>query len=178
MKTVCGVGAALLLIVTFLLYSNGSRATATTPLGETEKAKVHKKIPRDLCGRLSEIECLPFQVKEKGHDPVYDAFMEEGERVIPCLVEAIADRRKMDDPREAPKFHDFRVGDLAFFMFCRIHDVSLEDFLPLPYRKEADDIGVFAYFHYVGKKGNRAKLQMDCRKWLEEKNREKALPKS
>lgn len=52
----------------------------------------------------------------------------------------------MKDPRQAPVYRDFRVGDAAFFVLLRITKVPFEEMLPTQVRSELEDEGVYAYF--------------------------------
>lgn len=68
------------------------------------------------------------------------------EAAISCLIGKITDSNTMKDPRQAPVYRDFRVGDAAFFVLLRITKVPFEEMLPTQVRSELEDEGVYAYF--------------------------------
>lgn len=123
-----------------------------------------QKTENALCERVSEIKSLP-QYNEKGVDAVYDALAEAGERVVPCLIEKVADKTIMTDPR-CPHITDkTRVGDTAYFVLVTILDIKFEQFLPSDVQEKFKTEGVYAYHDYIDKKKNRATLQTKLREW-------------
>lgn len=120
-----------------------------------------------LCSRLNELKRMPYKDKVAG-DPIYDGLKEKGREAIPCLVEKITDVTLMDDPREAPHIHDFRVGDAAVFMLHRITEEPIEKILPDDVREQWETRGIYAYFTYVEKRRNREKIQLWWKDWMKE----------
>ena len=130
--------------------------------------------PDALCNRLSEIKLLPYRDPFES-DPIYEALMAKGEAAVPCLVEKIADKTAMRDPRQAPKWQHYAVGDTAVFILVDIlreddgeREKLLIEMLPPPFREEWETNGVYAYFNYVSEPQNRKKLQAWWKKWLGE----------
>ena len=121
-----------------------------------------------LCERLNEIKRIPYDPRKVAGDPIYDGLMRRGREAIPCLVEKITDTTLMADPNEAPKIHDFRVGDAAVFMLLYItnEDWQPETMLSPKYAKLWKTEGVYAYSAYVEKLENRKKIQLWWRDWM------------
>jgi hypothetical protein len=111
-----------------------------------------------LCNKLSELKRMPHK-DPVADDYVYDGLMKKGKEAIPCLVDKITDRTKMDDPREAPHILDFTIGDTAVFMLHRITKEPLQSILPNEYAKHWETEGVYAYFAYVEKPQHRKTIQ-------------------
>jgi len=111
-----------------------------------------------LCNKLSELKRMPHK-DAIADDYVYDGLMKKGKDAIPCLVNKITDRTKMDDPREAPHILDFTVGDTAVFMLHRITKESLQSILPSAFAKRWETERVYAYFAYVEKPHHRKAIQ-------------------
>lgn len=121
---------------------------------------------RDLCNQVSEIKILPMkQIRRR--DATFDAFMEAGVRVIPCLIEKVTDETPMPDPCEAPKYDDTRVGDVAYFLICDITQVDFVMLMPPEVEAKYRDQGVYAYFEFVENPKNRKRLQ-ESREWYRE----------
>ena len=119
-----------------------------------------------LCNRLSEIKKLPYR-DPNDTDPIYEALIAKGKEAMPCLIEKITDETPMPDPREAPSWQYYKVGDTAVFILVRIanDDEILQEMLPVKYRKEWKTNGVYAYFNYVSESKNRDELQRWWRSW-------------
>lgn len=119
-----------------------------------------------LCNRLSEIKKLPYR-DPNDTDPIYEALIAKGKEAMPCLIEKITDETPMPDPREAPSWQYYKVGDTAVFILVRIakDDEILQKMLPVKYRKEWKTNGVYAYFNYVSESKNRDELQRWWRSW-------------
>lgn len=118
------------------------------------------------CNQVRAITLMPM--KGVGDDPVYMALIEQGASALPGLVSCIADQSVMPDPREAPVYLGTTVGDVAFWTFARIAEISIADFLPIEYEKKWEDNGVYAYFEYVATVENRLELQARVSSWLDE----------
>lgn len=127
-----------------------------------------------LCDRLKEIEVTHDRVPEESDD-LYKAILAKGSDALPCLIEKINDRTKTRDPRTAPKWQNYVVGDTAVFTILKIasqedprrwEELMLES-LPPKYREEWKTNGVYAYFNYVLESRDRANIQRWWKKWLE-----------
>jgi hypothetical protein len=126
----------------------------------------------DLCKKLAEIKLISHRVPEES-DEIYKMIVAKGNEVLPCLIEKISDQTKTPDPRQAPKWQHYVVGDTA--VFAVLHIVSegnderwKELFLaPLPasYQEEWKTNGVYAYFNYVSEPKHRETLQVWWHKW-------------
>ena len=126
-----------------------------------------------LCNRLSEIKKLPYR-DPNDTDPIYEALIFKGKEAMPCLVEKITDETPMHDPREAPIWQHYKVGDTAVFILARLADeakITTEDgilvqMLPVKYKNEWKTNGIYAYFNYVSESKNREELQRWWQIWI------------
>lgn len=134
-------------------------------LTPVEREALAAREPGEVCDAVSTIRVMPFR-EQAGLDLAYDGLVAAGCSVVPCLVERIVDTREMADPRQAPIFMGFRVGDAALFMLSRITGRSFEESLPPAVRARIPDEGVYAYFGYAQKRGNRERIRADWRRWL------------
>lgn len=129
----------------------------------------------ELCSRLGEIEVIDGRAPEKSDD-LYKAIIEKRAEAHPCLLEKVSDRTKTTDPRTAPKWRHYAVGDTAVFTILDIvsegDDQRWEELmlksLPTKYREEWETNGVYAYFNYVSEPKNRKELQSWWKNWLKE----------
>ncbi len=80
-------------------------------------------------------------------------------------VSQLMTKTRMKDPRSAPTYPDFRVGDLAFFLLVDITKIPFEQMLPYSVKFKIKDEGVYAYFEYVEHLNNRKALQNKWRAW-------------
>jgi hypothetical protein len=119
----------------------------------------------DSCG-VERIRVMPFRVDEVGRDQAYDDLIAQGCAAVPCLVETIGSGKRMADPRQAPIFAGFRVGDAALFLAARITGRPFEESLPAEVRKRIPADGVQAYFEYVDGTSRRQSIRDDWRRWL------------
>lgn len=120
-----------------------------------------------LCKELSKIQRIPFK-DEPVDSEVYNRIMGRGKAALPCLINSITDLTRMKDPRTAPTYPDFRVGDLAFILLVRITRTPFEQMLPDQVKSRMSAEGVYAYFQYVQRPTNRRVLQRKWRVWLKE----------
>lgn len=119
-----------------------------------------------LCARLGETKVIDSRKPEESDD-VYRALVVKDSEALPCLVDKIADRKLMHDPRMAPVWQHYTIGDTAVFTILDIvskgdYEVWKELFLgPLPqkYKEEWRTNGVYAYFNYVSEPRDRKALQ-------------------
>lgn len=131
--------------------------------------------PSALCDRLDKIEVIDDRDPE-GTDDIYKAIISKDAEALPCLIDKINDRTKVPDPRSAPKWQQYVVGDTAVFAILDIvskDDLELWEALflePLPSasKEEWKTNGVYAYFNYVSEDKNRKALQVWWRKRLQE----------
>jgi hypothetical protein len=134
---------------------------------ETVNTTFRDENVESLCNRLSEIKKLPYR-DPNDTDPIYEALIAKGKEAMPCLIEKITDETPMTDPREAPPWRYYKVGDTAVFILARIskdEEEILKKMLPIKYRKEWETNGVYAYFNYVSESKNRDELQRWWRNW-------------
>ena len=120
--------------------------------------------PSDICGKLAQVKRIPFK-DERVEDKTYNEIVQLGESVVPSLIECLTDLTKMREPRSAPSYDDFRVGDLAFFLLLDITKVPFEQMLPKSVRAQLPSQGVYAYFEYVENPANRKALQKRWKSW-------------
>jgi hypothetical protein len=119
---------------------------------------------QNLCDRISEIKVLPFK-SEHINDAAYNALIEAGDSVLPCLIAKVADTRRMRDPRQAPTYPDIRVGDVAYFVLVHIAKIGFVEMFPAKVQENYKAEGVYAYFEFVRKKRNRMWLQRRLNEW-------------
>lgn len=118
------------------------------------------------CSDPYNIQILPFK-NERIDDITYNELVFNKEFSVPCLVEEMLDIRKMQDPRQAPPYDGFVVGDASFMVLLHIINKPLRSFLPKNIQGEFDQKGIYAYFDYVKKDSNRKELQNNMRYILE-----------
>ena len=120
----------------------------------------------DRCARLHEIRSIPLSEGWPEIDPAYLTISANREAARTCLLDRIGDATPMRDPRSEPtKVDVFAVGDLAFFLLVDFKMLPFEQLLPPEVRRQLPERGVFAYFEWVGKPGNRGRLQRVARDW-------------
>ena len=158
--------------------SNGDlRRTEVTPMvtvtPKNETARPASELT-ELCKQLAEIKQFPGRDPSEQEDPFYAAIMAKGKDIMPCLVEEITNDTPMHDPRSAPVWQHYKVGDTAVFLLVDIakDDELLEKMLPQPYREEWKTNGVYAYFNYVSTTENRRQLQRWWRDWITKHRKE------
>jgi hypothetical protein len=146
---------------------SGAKLSASDP-SKASPSQSDIQDPNLLCNRISEIKIYPFK-GERGEDATYDALIEAGDKVVPCLIGKITDTTKMPDPRQEPKFSDIRVGDIAYFILIDITRLDFTEFLPPAVKEKYKDEGVYAYFRHVEKQENRRRLQSKFYEWYHQK---------
>ena len=112
------------------------------------------------CGRLATLQLLPFHATEQIEDEThrYILSLEKHAREA-ALVRCIDDSTLMADPRKAPPYGGFVIGDLAVMLLSDSTGISFEELLPDEVKGKWDDQGVYAYFEYVFNDSNRAALK-------------------
>ncbi|MDM7923395.1 MAG: hypothetical protein QUS14_13945 [Pyrinomonadaceae bacterium] len=152
--------------------------TAPTPEPQPTKFVIPPQLanasPEELCSRLGEIKKLPYR-DPNDTDPIYEALIAKGDKAVECLVAKIPDATLMPDPREAPKWEQYVIGDTAVFILLDIlqeQDPGAEklliEMLPPAFQTEWKTNGIYAYFNYVSEPANRKSLQRWWRSWLKE----------
>lgn len=128
----------------------------------------------ELCNKLGQIKRMSHKDPAET-DPVYEALMAKGDEAFPCLIEKISDATPMKDPRQAPVWQHYAIGDTAVFILVRSINADgikrgelLKEMLPQKYRKEWETNGVYAYFNYVSEPVNRKALQSWWKRWIRE----------
>ena len=112
---------------------------------------------QSYCARLEEMRLMPFKPDETVDDEVYTGLMREGKAAVPCLLDRVSDTELMPDPRKAPFYGGFAVGDAAVMVLTDICGISLEQALPPEVLARYNTQGVYAYFAFVeGGRENRA----------------------
>jgi hypothetical protein len=150
----------------------------TEPPSPTIDPELLNAQPTELCDRLAEIKKLPYR-DPSDTDAIYEALIAKGEQAYPCLVEKITDSKKMPDPRDAPVWPHYAVGDTAVFILVRsvsgendsLEEKLLLEMLPKNYREEWKTNGVYAYFNYVSAPKNRKELQRWWKNWIGKNNK-------
>lgn len=137
---------------------------ASTPIVSDLDAQVSA-----LCERIPEIKVLPFH-DERGEDATYDAFMDAGEKVVPCLIEKLTDVGLTPDPRITLKFPETTIGDIAYFLLIDITKLEFAEMLPPKVQKDYKANGVWAYHAYVSKVKHRKELQRRFDEWYRKKS--------
>ena len=124
----------------------------------------------ELCERVSKIKLMPFD-ETAGVDPNYDALMQAGDSVVPCLIAKVGDTTSMPDPRMAPRYVgiDNKVGDVALWILERKTNIHVLEFLPSKVQQDFKKEGVLAYFKYVKKDEHRKDLQNKLYEWYRKK---------
>ncbi|HMQ05289.1 MAG TPA: hypothetical protein PKD26_15335 [Pyrinomonadaceae bacterium] len=170
------VGCADATVENSLLSPTEQLPTSTPdpePTAYVVPAEFQNAATESLCKRLSEIRALPSK-DPNDTDPIYESLIARGDAALPCLIEEVANAKKMRDPRQAPVWQYYAVGDTAVFIILRLvskrnDDRWMElmlDSLPQSSREEWKTNGVYAYFNYVSESQNRKKLQVWWRDWM------------
>jgi hypothetical protein len=124
--------------------------------------------PEILCDRVIEIKTMPFK-NERVNDAAYNALVDAGEHVMPCLIDKVADTTPMRDPRGIPGPTDTRVGDVAFFVLIDIAKLDFDSMMPPEVKSRLKEEGVYAYHKFVYVEGNRKRFQSSLREWYRQK---------
>lgn len=114
----------------------------------------------EACSQLAKIKAMPIKADSPATDPYHLVLRSDPKSASACLIDRITDPTPMADPRFEPtKVDGFAVGDLAFFILSDLGVVSFEGVLPREVAQQLTDRGVFAYFDWIKRPGNRAWLQ-------------------
>ncbi len=152
--------------------NNSSPPTTSSPSPQAASGNSSRELTREeissLCNRLSEIKVIPHK-DEAVDDAAYNALIAAGEKAVPCLIEKVTDTTPTTDPRSAPKYHDMKVGDVAYFVLSDITKIDFIEPLPESVREEFKTEGVAAYFKYTQNPKNREKMQSALYEWYRKK---------
>lgn len=152
LRTDVGIALLVTIVVVALVM------TVVTPIVWQRRAAA-------ACARLERLHELPF-AGEPATDPVQLALREQGRMAFPCLVDRVTDTKAMSDPRKAPPYPGFVVGDAAVLVLADLGALQLPDSLPEPVRARWPEQGMYAYFEYVKDPAHRRELQESLRRRL------------
>ncbi len=128
---------------------------------------------QDHCANLTKIDSIPYKPADADkNDPMYKEYfilLSKGENAIPCLIENIANKGEMDDPR-CPGVGVIAVGDLAYFILQDIARFNFTEMFPDEMQNAYKINGIYGYFDFIDKNGNRLKLQTKLKEWYSSKN--------
>jgi|SRR5215469_144759 len=131
--------------------------------GVAMKAGVAGK--RVSCGEIGAVRRIPFHAGDPVKDDAYNKLLLKSWGAVPCLIHQITNMHRTADPRSAPQFGDVRVGDVAFWVIKDITGVPYDEMFPPDLVARFPDEGVYAYFDWVAKPGNRKRLQTKVLEW-------------
>lgn len=155
------------LIAVLVMASAAACAAEKPELSQTQTQEA-RPVNAQACDHVAEIREIPAKQGEPVNDPHYNALKSDPRRAKDCLLDLITNDTLMTDPRSEPtKVNGFVVGDLAFFLLSDFELVSFDEVMPEEVRAILPQRGVFAYFEWVQKPGNRSALQALCREWIE-----------
>ncbi len=119
----------------------------------------HAAPGQSYCERLDEMRLMPFKSDDTVGDEIYNGLRSQGKEAAACLLGRVTDTRLMPDPRKAPPYGGYAVGDAAVGVLLDICNMSIEDALPAHVRAKWSEQGVYAYFAFVkGGIDNRQKI--------------------
>ena len=118
------------------------------------------------CEELSRIQVVPFSRNGTGQDSIYRSFISASKNANTCLLEQLSNVALMPDPRTAPTYASFAVGDIAHILLSRINDIDFEMALPSEVQVRYREAGVYAYFQFVSEPENRNLLRRNWKKLL------------
>ena len=148
----------LLLIFSIALISFSAFA-------QTEKSRNDRVL--ELCKSVGKIKQLPNDPSEKGVDSTYDAIVEAGSAVVPCLIDNITITKVMTDPRCPTISKGTTVGDVSYFVLVDILKIDFVKFLPADVVESYKTNGAYAYHDYIDRRGARKELQAKLRNWYD-----------
>ena len=124
-----------------------------------------EKNPAIDCSEVAAIHHMPFHREEAVNDPAYNHLRAKSWAVVPCLIDEITNKSLTPDPRSAPTYPKVRVGDVSFWVIVDITGLPYDAMFPPDLVKRFPKEGVYAYFEWVNRDGNRQKLQSGVRRW-------------
>src|ERR1700752_637467 len=145
-------------------------ATNSNYTDQRPSGNLNKHAVANLCTRVFDIRIVPLKGERGRHQP-FDAIMDGGDAVLPCLIDKVTDPKKIVNPFEFPRYAgiDIRRGDVAFFLILYMKHVTAEKFLPDIFKKDYEKEGIHAYFKYAQKPANRRQVQENLRVWFTKK---------
>ena len=120
----------------------------------------------ELCDSIEQITHLPVKESPLLGNALYDALRKHRGELGSCLVTRISDTAWMDEPLCPRVVGRIQVGDLAFFLLSGFDYFEWDDVLPSDWRSAHSAGGVSAYYAWVERPGNRARLQESARAWI------------
>jgi hypothetical protein len=138
------------------------------------QSEVSEKEAEGLCKTVKSIKELPRDWGDKGVDRAYDAIVDAGEKVVPCLIDQVIDVTVMKDPRCPPISSGTTIGDVSYFILVDLLKIEFTQLLPENVVAEFKTRGVYAYHDYIDRDGSRKELQSKIREWWKiQKKRER-----
>ncbi len=120
---------------------------------------------QQACSEIGEVRHIPFHAEDKVGDAAYNQLREKSWSVVPCLIGQITNSSLTPDPRSAPIYPKVRVGDVAFWVVRDITRLPYDEMFPASVSRRFKKEGVYAYFDWVNRDGNRKKLQSKIQAW-------------
>ena len=125
-------------------------------------SNVDNKKSIDTCSEIAKIRVIPFK-GEHVDDEAYNKIIEKKESYTECLLDNILNITPMKDPRKAPPYNGFAVGDMAFFLIVKLNDLKFSEVLPVNVQNKFKKQGIYAYFEYVKSFNNRKQLYQNVK---------------
>lgn len=117
------------------------------------------------CDEITAVRKIPFHAGDKVNDDAYNKLLSKSWAVVPCLIEEILNTRRTPDPRTAPLYGDVHVGDVSFWVIKDITGLPYDQMSPPELVARFPDEGVYAYFDWVRRDGDRKKLRDKVMEW-------------
>lgn len=161
MRNVRFVPAVCLVLIIVCVTSSNSQSGVTP------------KEAKALCETVKAINELPRDWGEKGVDKTYDAIVDAGEKVVPCLIDQITDLTVMKDPRCPTISTATTIGDVSYFILVDLMEIEFTLLLPEDVVTDFKTNGVYAYHNYIDRNGSRKELQTKLRElWKSKKEKQ------
>jgi len=112
----------VLAVFFMLLIFSGTSSNAQSNISANEAEK--------LCNTVKSIKELPRDWGEKGVDKTYDAIVDAGEKVVPCLIDQVTDVTVMKDPRCPTISTGTTIGDVSYFILVELLKIEFTQLLP------------------------------------------------
>ena len=135
--------------------------------------RVSPKEAEALCKTVKDINELPRDWGEKGVDKAYDAIVDAGEKVVPCLIDQITDLTVIKDTRCPTISTATTIGGVSYFILVDLLKIEFTQLLPEDVVTDFKTTGVYAYHNYVDRSGSRKELQARLRElWNSKKEKQ------
>lgn len=153
-------------LATVLLMASAAACAPENTEPRSTQTQDYRTFDAQACDHVAEIRNIPPKQGVLVNDPHYNALKTDPKWAKNCLLDRITNETPMKEPRlsEPTKVDGFVVGDLAFFLLA---DFGLVSFDAVMVEAGLPGRVVLAYFEWVKKPGNRGKLQVLCREWIE-----------